>query len=226
MYQHKNLVQALKAHGYQKADLKNSRAVVRSCLNVPLREGKITDDSRLKEALPLIKELAKTAKRVVIIGHLGRPEGVDAGLSLKPVQKYFEGTLGEKVNLIEDPNDSIDSIAKDYIEDKRVFLLENVRFFDGERSKDLDEQADFAKQLAKFGDIYINDAFPDYRESSSTYYIAKEMPSYIGPSFANEVKALSNFTSPKQPFIALFGGGKVEDKLKSIKGIIDQTDKV
>lgn len=225
MYQRSNLQSLLKAKSYKKADLKNASVLVRACLNVPLKNGKITDKTRVEKALPLIKELSKVAKKVVIIGHLGRPDGFDPDYSLKPVQKFLEGSLKEKVILLDKP-EIPKEIADDYAEDKRLFLLENIRFFNGEQSKDIDEQTAFAKKLASLGDIFINDAFPDYRESASTYYLAKELPSFIGPAFFNEIQALSNFTEPKPPFTALFGGGKVESKLKSILGIIDRVDKI
>ncbi len=218
MYKRDNLEIPLNKALYKNADL-DSKIIVRTCLNVPIKNGEVVDKTRIKEALPLLEELKDKAKRIVIMAHLGRPEGRDMAFSLEPVRQVLEVYLKEKITLIDDINADLDMISEDYKESERIFLLENVRFWAGEKDKDIDKQIDFAKKLSKFGDIFINDAFADYRESASTYQIAKLMPAYLGPLLYKEVKSLSMFTNAQRPFVAVLGGAKLSEKIDVIKSL-------
>lgn len=231
MYKRENLNILLEKASYRNADLKNSKVIVRACLNVPLdkKTQEITDCTRIDEALPLIQELAGQSKRIVIMAHLGRPAGKDPSLSFAPVVKMLEERLGEKVYLVENLDD-IQSLSGDFEKDKRVFLIENIRFFPGEKSKDQEERKELTDQLTKLGDIFINDAFADYLEpgktTASTYDIAKVLPSFIGPVFAKEVKAFANFSNPARPFVAVMGGAKLSEKLLALNSLLEFADKV
>ncbi len=227
MYKRNNLLDLLDKANYKNADLENNSVLVRSCLNVPLDdEGHIQDDTRIIEALPLIKDLANKAKRVVILAHLGRPEGYDLSCSLRPVKDSLETHLGENVTLVDDLNSDWRNEAEDYVSGKRVFLVENIRFFDDENSKDLDEQKSFAKKLSSLGDIFINDAFPDYRESPSTYYLAEFLPSYLGPAFHKEISEFAKLTSQEKPFVAVMGGAKLSEKIDVLLSLGEIADKI
>lgn len=216
MYQRKDLKQKLTLADYQNADLTNN-VLVRCCLNVPLRNGQIQDDTRIKEALPLLQELKEKSKRVVIMAHLGRPEGRDMEFSLEPVAERLEKELDTKVTLLSD----LDEEAEE-----GMYLLENIRFFPEESVNDLDERRAFAQELAKFGDIFINDAFPDYRESASTYDIVKFLPSFLGPAFLKEIKAFANYSQPHKPLVTILGGAKLSEKLDALNSLAKISDRV
>lgn len=219
MYQRDNLKDLLDEAVYSIDKTDDKNVLVRSCLNVPLNKtGEITDITRIDESLPLLKELKGRAKRIVILAHLGRPEGIDSTLSLEPVKQVLEEELDTSITLIED--------LEKGIPDKGFVLIENIRFFEGENTKDLDQQIDFAKKLAQLGDVFINDAFADYRESPSTYHIANLLPSYLGPSFYKEIKAFSEFTKPNRPFVAILGGAKLSEKLDALNSLLEIADKV
>lgn len=226
MYYRKNLSEQLEAKNYLKADL-TCNVLLRTCLNVSLKNGEIQDFTRINESLPLIKELANKAARVVIIAHLGRPDGRDLSQSLKPVQYALEKELGEAI-IFADELDSewINNNTEDFVPNKRIVLVENIRFFEGENSKEAEVKQSFAKQLAVLGDIFINDAFADYRESPSTFDVAKLLPAYLGPVFYKEVKALATFSNPERPFIAVLAGVKLSEKLDSLNALLELADKV
>lgn len=226
MYKRTNLIAELAAKNYTNADLAK-KIVVRSCLNVPVKNGVIQDFTRINESLPLIKELANTSERVVIIAHLGRPEGRDASQSLKPVKDVLEKETGESVILMDDIDlDKIESVTEPFTKHKRIVLVENIRYFAEESSKDKDLQDKFSKKLATLGEVFINDAFADYRESPSTYGIARYLPSYLGPVFYKEVIALANFSNPQRPFVAVMAGVKLSEKLDSLNALLEMADKV
>lgn len=226
MYRRENLTEQLETKHYLKANL-TEKIIVRSCLNVSVKNGEIQDFTRINESLPLLKELAKKSARVVILAHLGRPEGRDESQSLKPVLKVLEKELGEAIVFAEEvDSDWINNNTQDYIPGKRIVLLENIRFFTAENSKDEQIKTAFAKQLEQLGDVFINDAFADYRESPSTYDVAKLLPSYLGPVFYKEVKALTTFANPKRPFIAVMAGVKLSEKLDSLNALLEMADKV
>ncbi len=220
MYARDNLIELLDKANYKNANLKDANVVVRSCLNVPLsKDGQITDRTRIDESLPLLMELKGQAKRVVIMAHLGRPEAKDSSLSLRPVKDVLEQEIGVTIEMLEE----IDDVD---MKESGFYLVENIRFFEGENSKDHDEQVAFAQKLAKLGDIFINDAFADYRESPSTYEIAKLIPSYIGASFYSEIKAFAAFKDAQKPFVAVLGGAKLSEKLDVLYSLGKDADKI
>lgn len=224
MYTTPNLTERLHSKNIVNHDYSGKTIVIRSCLNVPLnKSGEITDFSRLEEALPALKKLGETASKLVILAHLGRPTTArEAEFSLKPVQKELEKRLGEEVVMIE--NEDGFSLVRD--SSRKYFLLENIRFFEGEEGNDVTKREGFAKRLAELGDVYVNDAFPDYRKAASTYDIAKFLPSFLGPVFVREVKALSEFSNPERPFVAVLGGAKLSEKLDALKSLAGVADKV
>lgn len=219
-YSHKNI-----------SDIASKRVIVRSVLNVSVdSEGRMTDDTRYQEALPLITELAGNTKSLVITAHLGRPELREKKSSLWHVAETLQKDLSAhnpniKFEFIEDLTD--ESISRIQNESNgTVFLLENVRFFKGEESKDLQERMEFAKILASLADVFINNAFADYRESASTYDIATLLPSFIGPAFLSEVSSLGAFSAPARPFVAVLGGAKLSEKLDALKSLAEVADHV
>lgn len=226
MYTRENLQTRLDEKLYKNADL-TKKIVVRSCLNVPLKNGEIQDFTRINESLPLIKELATKSARVVILAHLGRPEGRDASQSLQAVKEVLEKELAEDVVFAENIDVSwINENTEDFVSGKRIVLVENIRFFSEESSKDSETKNLFAKKLSQLGEVFINDAFADYRESPSTYEIAKLLPSYLGPVFHKEVSALANFANPTRPFVAVMAGVKLSEKLDSLNALLEMADKV
>lgn len=226
MYKTDNLAAKLSAKNILNADYSDKRILIRSCLNVAMdKSGKISDRTRVDEALPTIKKLSEKAKQIVIMAHLGRPTPArEPEFSLEPVRVVLENELATEVKLIKEYTDYTD-LTEGKITTK-IVLLENIRFSPGEESKNLSERENFARELAKLGDIYVNDAFPDYREAASTYDIAKYLPSYLGPVFVREVEAMSNFANPKRPFLAILGGAKLSEKLDALNALAQSADKV
>ncbi len=217
---------------YKNIDLANARVIVRTCLNVAVdSEGKVTDATRLYESLPLIKDLALNAQNVVLTAHLGRPEQREQKSSFWNVAEMLSESLKEdnvQVVLIDDLTDeSIDLIThnKNTSDSKKVFLLENIRFFKDEESKDKQARMEFAKKLSTLADTYINDAFADYRESASTYDLATLLPSYLGPVFLKEVEALSKFSNANM-LVSVLGGAKLSEKLDALNALAEISEKV
>lgn len=199
------------------------KVVLRTCLNVPLDEnGQIMDDTRLVEAVPFIEELAKHAGRLVIIGHLGRPKGkYDEKQSFKTVQQWLQQNMSSHtVELVPEPK-----LAG---EDKKhtIYLIDNIRFFAGEEAKDVAEREAFAKELATLGEVFINDAFADYRESASCTDITKFLPSYLGPLFYREISALERCKSPEHPYTVILGGAKLSEKVDLMQALLPVADKI
>lgn len=223
MYTRPNMKQDIEDKNYENTDLEGKQVLLRSCLNVKLKDGKIKEDARLVDSAPVIRDLASKTKRLVVMGHLGRPKGEDPSLSLQVVvdyyNDYFDGEIPE-MKLIKSPD-------SEELGEEGVYMLENVRFFPGEKSKDEAEKAEFAEQLATLGEVYVNDAFADSaKKDTSTYDIAKLLPSYLGTAFIKEIKALSMMSAPERPFVVVFGGAKLSDKLKALNALIKDADKV
>ncbi|MEO6728654.1 MAG: phosphoglycerate kinase [Candidatus Dojkabacteria bacterium] len=204
-------------------DIENKVVIIRSCLNVAVdKDGVMTDSTRFYESLPLIKDLASKAKKVIVMAHLGRPEKKEKALSFWNIAEILTTEFEEdrvEVKLVDTIKDAKASKAK-------VILLDNIRFFPAEESKDLDVRMKFAKELASTADVFVNDAFADYRESASTYDIATLLPSYLGPVFIKEVQSLSKFTAPVSPFVAVLGGAKLSEKLDALNALVEIADKV
>jgi len=206
-------------------DFKDKKVIVRVDFNVPLDEqGKITDDVRIKSALPTIKYLLdKQAKKVILMSHLGRPKGkVVESLRMNPVAERLSILLEEEVEKLDD---CIGEEVKNKIEtaDKRVILLENLRFHSEEEKGD----EDFAKELASLADIYVNDAFGTaHRAHASTTVIAKLLPSCLGFLMEKEVNYLSCALLPQKPYVVILGGAKVSDKIEVINNLMEKADKI
>ena len=206
-------------------DVSGKKVIVRCDFNVPMKDGKITDDIRIVSALPTIKYLIEHNAKVILMSHLGRPDKCyDPKYSLKPVAVRLSELLGQEVKLAEDENVVGENAKKLTLEmkEKDVVLLENVRFVAGETKND----ANFAKELASLADIFVNDAFGTaHRAHSSTAGIADYIPAVMGFLIEKEVsimgKALEN---PQRPFVAILGGAKVSDKISVIENLINKVD--
>jgi 3-phosphoglycerate kinase len=202
-------------------DISNKTVVLRSCLNVTVNDsGKVIDDTRIVESLHTIQYLAEHAKRVVIIGHLGRPKGYSKELSFWSVADVLQRHLGIRSNV------QFIEYGSDVEFTSNIVLSDNIRFFEDEESKDLEKRMNFAKELAELGDVFVNDAFADYRESASTYDIANLLPSYLGFKFIEEVENLSKLSGCKRPYVAVLGGSKLSEKLDVISSLGEQSDKI
>ncbi|MDD5729636.1 MAG: phosphoglycerate kinase [Candidatus Omnitrophica bacterium] len=208
------------------ADLKNKTVLMRADFNVPLDENlKITDDTRIRETLPTIKYILQNgAKKLVLMSHLGRPDGkrVDK-FSLKPVAERLNELLGEQVNFL---NDCVGDNIKQQVEDskQRIVLLENLRFHAEEEAND----EAFAKQLAALGDIFVNDAFGTaHRAHASTAGVTKYLTSVAGFLLEKEIQYLGNaIQNPKKPFVVILGGAKVSDKIGVIDNLLPKCDAI
>ena len=204
-------------------DIKGKRVLVRVDFNVPMDSGKnITDDTRIRAALPTIKALLERGAKMILVSHLGRPEGVDEDLRLDPIARRLEKLLGKNVLKLNDCiGEEVESaVAKMAAGD--IILLENVRFYKEEEEND----ELFAKKLASLADIYVNDAFGTaHRAHTSTEGVARILPAYAGLLMAKEIEVLDGImTDPKRPFVAILGGAKVSSKMKVIKNLLQKVD--
>lgn len=210
-------------------DLRGKRVLVRSDLNVPLDGTTITDDGRIRASVPTINRLAEAGARVVVTAHLGRPKGApDPAYSLRPVAERLSELLGRPVAFA---TDTVGASATETVEglgDGDVALLENVRFNDGETSKDDAVRASFADQLAQLADAFVSDGFGVvHRKQASVYDVALRLPSAMGGLVAAEVDVLRRLTEhPDRPYVVVLGGSKVSDKLGVIDNLIDKADKL
>jgi phosphoglycerate kinase len=210
-------------------DLKGKRVLVRSDLNVPLDGTTITDDGRIRASVPTIKQLSDAGARVVVTAHLGRPDGSpDPKYSLRPVAARLAELLERPVAFATDTvgTSAIETVAA--LGDGEVAMLENVRFNDGETSKDDDVRGAFADQLAQLADAFVSDGFGVvHRKQASVYDIALRLPSAMGGLVAAEVDVLRRLTEhPERPYVVVLGGSKVSDKLGVIDNLIDKADKL
>ncbi len=196
--------------------LSGKRVIVRCDLNVPLEDGRITDDGRVRASLPTLNQLISQGARVVVVSHLGRPEGEpNPKYSLKPVADRLGELLGRPVGFA---NDTVGDSAADAVEklsDGDVVVLENLRFNAGETSKDDSERSAFAAELARFGDAMVSDGFGVvHRKQASVYDLAGILPSAAGLLIAAELDVLDRLTeTPETPYTVVLGGSKVSDKL-------------
>jgi phosphoglycerate kinase len=210
-------------------DVKSKRVLMRVDFNVPLEEGKISDDRRIRMALESIKSVITRGGRLVLLSHLGRPEGkgVEPEFSLKPAAARLSELLGKPVAFAEDCV-SADAAAKAAaLKDGEVLLLENVRFHKAEKKGD----AAFAGKLAAMGDIYCNDAFGTaHRDDASMTALPqamKDKPRVVGFLMEKEIKYLSEaIAKPRKPFVAILGGAKVSDKLPVIENLLKTVDTI
>jgi phosphoglycerate kinase len=207
--------------------LAGKRVIVRCDLNVPLKDGKITDDGRVRASIPTLNALINQGARVVIVSHLGRPEGApDAKYSLAPVAQRLCELLGKPVTFARDTVGSGAEEAVAGLGDGDVALLENLRFNPGETSKDEGEREAFATKLASFGDAFVSDGFGVvHRKQASVYELAKALPSAAGLLIATELEVLDRLTeNPERPYVVALGGSKVSDKLGVIGHLLPRVD--
>ena len=210
-------------------DLGGKRVILRCDFNVPLSDGQITDDGRIRAALPTIKHLISAGARLVICSHLGRPEGqVNTDFSLEPVATRLEELLGQPVVFSFDTIGVQAKAASKLLEDGGVALIENLRFSPLETSSDQAEREEFAKSLAELGDVLVSDGFGVvHRKQASVYELAKLLPSYAGLLIEREVEVLRSLTeNPERPYCVVLGGSKVSDKLAVIENLLPKVDKL
>ncbi|WP_345764705.1 phosphoglycerate kinase [Diaminobutyricibacter sp. McL0608] len=207
--------------------LAGKRVIVRCDLNVPLKDGQITDDGRVRASIPTLNALINQGARVVVVSHLGRPEGApDARYSLAPVAQRLCELLGKPVTFARDTVGGGAREAVEGLEDGDVALLENLRFNPGETSKDQTEREAFASRLAEFGDAFVSDGFGVvHREQASVYELAKLLPSAAGQLIATELDVLDRLTeNPERPYVVVLGGSKVSDKLGVIGHLLPRVN--
>lgn len=208
-----------------KANVDGKRVLVRVDLNLPVRDGKVTDATRLTRVLPTIRELTKRNAKVILLSHFGRPKGkVIPEMSLGPVADAVAEALGTSCMFASDCIGEKAAAAVNAMQPGQVLLLENTRFHAGEEKND----AEFAKALAANGDVFVNDAFSAaHRAHGSTVGIAELLPSYVGRAMQAELEALDKaLHSPKRPVVAVVGGAKVSTKLDLLNNLIDKVDAI
>ena len=210
-------------------DLKGKNVLVRCDLNVPLKGGQITDDGRIRASLPTLNRLIQAGARVVIVSHLGRPDGEpNSKFSLAPVAQRLSELLGKAVVFAADTVGSAaaDSVAG--LDDGDIVLLENLRFNAHETSKIAGEREQFAAQLATLGDAFVSDGFGVvHREQASVYELAKALPSAAGLLIQQELDVLERLTvTPDKPYTVVLGGSKVSDKLAVIGALLPKVDRL
>lgn len=214
-------------------DLRGKRVLVRSDFNVPLSDDAgasiITDDGRIRAALPTLKRLTDAGARVVVLAHLGRPKGTpDPQYSLAPVAARLGELLGQDVALAEDLVGASAKATVDGLADGQVALLENVRFDARETSKVDAERAELAGELAQLADAFVSDGFGVvHRKQASVYDVAQVLPAAAGDLVLNEVESLSKATGdPERPYAVVLGGSKVSDKLGVIANLLTKADRL
>ncbi len=205
----------------KQANIKNQRVLMRADFNVPMQEGKITDDGRIRAALGTINYLLKDGNKVVLLAHFGRPKGeVKPELSLAPVAERLSELLNQDVKLITD--------LKEDFSGQSVVLLENTRFDSRETSKNEADRKQLAQTWAKFGDVFVSDGFGVvHREQASVTELAKLLPAYAGLLIEKENASFAQvLINPKRPYAVIMGGSKVSDKLKVIENLLPKIDKL
>lgn len=207
-------------------DLTGKRVLVRVDFNVPIKDGVVTDDTRVRAAVPTLQYILEQKPRyVALMSHLGRPKGgPDPKYSLRPVAPVLANLLSVEVAFAEDCVGEVAKKAAEALPQGGMLLLENTRFYPGEEKNDLE----LAKQMAELGDVYVNDAFGSaHRAHSSTEGVARFLPAVAGFLMEKELEYLANaIESPKRPFVAILGGAKVSDKIGVIEALLGKCDRL
>ncbi|PVE73706.1 phosphoglycerate kinase [Microbacterium testaceum] len=209
--------------------LAGTRVIVRCDLNVPLKDGVITDDGRVRASLPTLNALINAGARVVVCSHLGRPDGApDPKYSLEPVAQRLSELLGQPVAFARDTVGESARDAVSSLENGEIAVIENLRFNAGETSKDESERQAFARELAELGDALVSDGFGVvHRKQASVYDLAQLVPSAAGLLIQKELEVLDRLTeNPERPYTVVLGGSKVSDKLGVIEHLLPRVDKL
>lgn len=204
-------------------DCAQKRVLVRVDFNVPLENGRVTDDTRIRAALPTIKYLIDQKAKVILVSHLGRPKGkVNEALRLDPVARRLEELLGQSVKKVNECIGPEVEKAVAELKPGEVLLLENIRFYPEEEKND----PEFARKLASLADIYVNDAFgAAHRAHASTEGVAHYLPSAAGFLMQKEIEIMGRaLANPERPFVAIIGGAKVSDKIGVIRNLLSKVD--
>ena len=208
-------------------DLSGKRVLVRCDFNVPLKDGVITDDGRIRAALPTLQKLLDSGAKVITMAHLGRPKGqVMPEFSLAPVAQRLAELIGVKVTLAEDTTGADAKAKAASLDAGEILMLENVRFDPRETSKDDAERAAFAAEMAALADCYVSDGFGVvHRKQTSVYDVAKLLPAAAGFLVLKEIESLRKATeNPERPYTVVLGGSKVSDKLGVIANLLTKAD--
>ncbi len=211
--------------GIAEGAFQGKRVLVRVDFNVPLDNGKVSDDLRIRAALPTIEALRAADAKVILCSHLGRPKGEqNPKYSLAPVARRLSKLLDTDVVFTDDCIGEQPEAASRALADGDVLLLENLRFHAGETAN----EDGFVQALARLGDVYVNDAFGTaHRAHASTTGVAHHLPSYAGYLIEKELTALGQaLTAPERPFTAILGGAKVSDKIDVIEALLDKADRI
>ena len=206
-------------------DVKGKRVLVRVDYNVPIKDDKVTDDTRIVAAMPTLDFLVDHGAAVILFSHLGRPKGgPDPKFSLKPVAAHLSGLLGRPVAFAEDCVGPIAEAAARAIKPGEILVLENTRFHPEEEKND----PELAKKMASLADIYVNDAFGSaHRAHASTEGVAHYLPAAAGFLMEKEIKYLGQaIANPKHPFVAILGGAKISDKIGVIRNLLIKADQI
>ena len=206
-------------------NLNSSQVILRCDLNVPIKNGEILDDGRIKASLPTIKKLLAADCSIVIIAHLGRPKGVrSSDLSLSPVAKRLSELLKTPVEFCDEILGQ--GIRARALKPGQILLLENIRFEEAETSKDENLRQGLAQELSSYGDFYIGDGFGAvHRKHASVFELAKLLPNAAGDLVSAEIKVLEKLTNqPQRPYGVVLGGAKVSDKIAVISNLLNKVD--
>jgi phosphoglycerate kinase len=204
-------------------DVKGKRVLVRVDYNVPIKEGKVGDDTRIRAAMPTLEYLLKNGAAVILCSHLGRPKGnPEPKYSLRPVAEHLSGLLGKPVAFAEDCVGPVAEEAAKALKPGEVLLLENTRFHPEEEKNN----PEMAKQLAALADLYVNDAFGSaHRAHASTEGVAHHLPAVSGFLMEKELAYLGGaLANPERPFLAIMGGAKISDKIAVIQNLLTKVD--
>jgi phosphoglycerate kinase len=206
-------------------DVQGKRVLVRVDYNVPIKEGKVGDDTRIRAAMPTLDYLLENGAALILCSHLGRPKGgPDPKYSLKPVADYLATLMGKPVSFAEDCIGPKAEIAAKVLKPGDVLVLENTRFHPEEEKND----ENMAKQMAALADVYVNDAFGSaHRAHASTEGVTKFLPAVAGFLLEKEIQYLGQAVSnPEKPFVAILGGAKISDKIGVIKNLLTKADNI
>ena len=206
-------------------DLKGKKVLLRVDLNVPMKNGAITETSRIEKIIPTIKLLLKKEAKIIIMSHIGRPKGkVVNGMSLKPISEKLSHLLQKNVFFSKDLISEKTLLEINKIPNGSILMLENIRFNEGEETND----SKFSKKISTLGDVYVNDAFScSHRSHASVEGITKYIPSYFGLQITEEINALKKITSEiEKPVSLIIGGSKISTKIKIINNLIKKFNNI